>query len=55
MNMVVQRARNCGKTLEVEQMIELAHSLGKNLIIVPKEWPKSTKYWVKADFGYGRN
>ena len=51
MNMVVQRARNCGKTLEVEQMIELAHSLGKNILIVSKDYPKMNR----IDLGYGSN
>lgn len=51
MNMIVVGGRNCGKELSFERMVELAHSLGKNILIVSKDYPKVNI----IDLGYGSN
>ena len=51
MNMVIVGGRNCGKELALERMVELAHSLGKNILIVSKDYPKINR----IDLGYGSN
>jgi hypothetical protein len=54
MRMVIVGGRNCGKTLALERMVELAKSLGKNFIIVHPDYPMPQSVTSRIVFDYGK-